>query len=106
MTTVKVGPNRLQVVIALSKGELIYFEVDMTSQLMEVEKYEMSGDVACSDIAPVPKGRQRSRFLTVGSCDYTIHILSLDPDDYMQILSMQSVSFPPESLSQFRHIRW
>ena len=56
MTTVKVGPNRLQV-IALSKGELIYFEVDMTSQLMEVEKYEMSGDVACSDIAPVPKGR-------------------------------------------------
>ena len=106
MTTVKVGPNRLQVVIALSKGELIYFEVDMTSQLMEVEKYEMSGDVACSDIAPVPKGRQRSRFLTVGSRDYTIHILSLDPDDYMQILSMQSVSFPPESLSQFRHIRW
>ncbi|CAN1257722.1 Spliceosome-associated protein 130 B [Linum perenne] len=66
-TIVKVGSNRLQVVIALSGGELIYFEVDMTGQLMEVEKHEMSGDVACLDIAPVPEGRQRSRFLAVGS---------------------------------------
>ncbi|KAH8497167.1 hypothetical protein H0E87_019750 [Populus deltoides] len=97
-TIVKVGSNRLQVVIALSGGELIYFEVDMTGQLMEVEKHEMSGDVACLDIAPVPEGRQRSRFLAVGSYDNTIRVLSLDPDDCMQILSVQSVSAPPESL--------
>lgn len=97
-TIVKVGSNRLQVVIALSGGELIYFEVDMTGQLMEVEKHEMSGDIACLDIAPVPEGRQRSRFLAVGSFDNTIRILSLDPDDCMQILSLQSVSSPPESL--------
>lgn len=97
-TIVKVGSNRLQVVIALSGGELIYFEVDMTGQLMEVEKHEMSGDVACLDIAPVPEGRQRSRFLAVGSYDNTIRILSLDPDDCMQILSLQSVSSPPDSL--------
>ncbi|KAG8501489.1 hypothetical protein CXB51_003974 [Gossypium anomalum] len=97
-TIVKVGSNGLQVVIALSGGELIYFEVDMTGQLMEVEKHEMSGDVACLDIAPVPEGRQRSRFLAVGSYDNTIRILSLDPDDCMQILSVQSVSSPPESL--------
>ncbi|KAI4351142.1 hypothetical protein L6164_005525 [Bauhinia variegata] len=97
-TIAKVGSNRLQVVIALSGGELIYFEVDMTGQLMEVEKHEMSGDVACLDIAPVPEGRQRSRFLAVGSFDKTIRILSLDPDDCMQILSVQSVSSAPESL--------
>jgi splicing factor 3B subunit 3 len=97
-TIVKVGSNRVQVVIALSGGELIYFEVDMTGSLMEVEKHEMSGDVACLDIAPVPEGRQRSRFLAVGSYDNTIRILSLDPDDCMQILSIQSVSSPPESL--------
>lgn len=97
-TIVKVGSNRLQVVIALSGGELIYFEVDITGQLMEVEKHEMSGDVACLEIAPVPEGRQRSRFLAVGSYDNTIRILSLDPDDCMQILSLQSVSSPPESL--------
>lgn len=97
-TIVKVGANRLQVVIALSGGELIYFEVDLNGQLMEVEKHEMSGDVACLDIAPVPEGRQRSRFLAVGSYDNCIRILSLDPDDCMQVLSLQSVSSPPESL--------
>ncbi|PKU67093.1 spliceosome-associated protein 130 A [Dendrobium catenatum] len=97
-TIVKVGSNRLQVVIALSGGELIYFEMDMTGQLMEVEKHEMPGDVACLDIAPVPEGKQRSRFLAVGSYDNTIRILSLDPDDCMQVLSVQSVSSPPESL--------
>ncbi|XP_057537206.1 spliceosome-associated protein 130 A [Amaranthus tricolor] len=97
-TIVKVGYNRLQVVIALSGGELIYFEVDINGQLMEVEKHEMPGDVACLDIAPVPEGRQRSRFLAVGSYDNTIRILSLDPDDCMQVLSLQSVFSPPESL--------
>lgn len=97
-TIVKVASNRLQVVIALSGGELIYFEMDMTGQLMEVDKHEMPGDVACLDIAPVPEGRQRSRFLAVGSYDNAIRILSLDPDDCMQVLSLQSVSSPPESL--------
>jgi splicing factor 3B subunit 3 len=86
------------VVIALSGGELIYFEMDMSGQLMEIEKRDMTGDVACLDIAPVPEGRQRSRFLAVGSYDSTIRILSLDPDDCMQILSVQAVSSPPESL--------
>ncbi|XP_006293329.2 spliceosome-associated protein 130 A [Capsella rubella] len=84
--------------IALSGGELIYFEADMSGQLMEVDKHEMSGDVACLDIAPVPEGRQRSRFLAVGSYDNTVRILSLDPDDCLQILSVQSVSSAPESL--------
>lgn len=62
---------------------------------MEVQKHEMPGDVACLDIAPVPEGRQRSRFLASGSYDKTIRILS---DDCMQILSVQSASSPPESL--------
>lgn len=97
-TIAKVGSNRLQVVIALSGGEIVYFEVDTTGQLIEVDKHEMSGDVACLDIAPVPEGRQRSRFLAVGSYDNTIRILSLDPEDGMQILSVQSVSSAPESL--------
>ncbi|XP_041003528.1 spliceosome-associated protein 130 A-like [Juglans microcarpa x Juglans regia] len=97
-TIAKVGSNRLQVVIALSGGEIVYFEVDATGQLIEVDKHEMSGDVACLDIAPIPEGRQRSRFLSVGSYDNTIRILSLDPEDGMQILSVQSVSSAPESL--------
>ena len=51
-TIVKVGSNRLQVAFAPSGGELIYFEMDMTGQLMEVEKHEMSGDEACLGHCP------------------------------------------------------
>jgi hypothetical protein len=32
-------------------------------QLLEVDKKFMGTEVACLDIAPVPEGRQRSRFL-------------------------------------------
>lgn len=64
----------MQVVIALSGGELIYFELSPTGQLMEVEKKELSGDVVCLDIAPVPEGRQRSRFLAVASYDSSVPI--------------------------------
>ncbi|GJR29958.1 splicing factor 3B subunit 3-like protein [Tanacetum coccineum] len=98
-TIVKVGYNRFQVVIALSGGEIIYFEVDRaTGLLMEIVKKEVAAEVACLDIAPVPEGMQKSRFLAVGSYDSTMRILSLDSRDCMQVLSLQSVSSPPESL--------
>ncbi|KAF9586806.1 hypothetical protein IFM89_039968 [Coptis chinensis] len=97
-TIEKVASNGYQVVIALAGGELVYFEMDMTGLLIEVERHGMLGNVACLDIAPVPEGRQRSCFLAVGSHDNTIRIFSLDPDDCMKILSVQSVSSPPESL--------
>nr|GFD15636.1 spliceosome-associated protein 130 A [Tanacetum cinerariifolium] len=58
----------------------------------------MSGHMACLDIAHVPEGRQRSRFLAIGSYNNTIRILSLDPHDCMQALSVQSVTAAPESL--------
>ncbi|GJY87035.1 splicing factor 3B subunit 3-like protein [Tanacetum coccineum] len=42
---------------------------------------EMSVDVACLDIAPVPEGRQRSGFLAVGSYDNTIRIKAKAEED-------------------------
>ena len=64
--------RRPQVVIALSGGELIYFEMSAAGQLIEMHKRDMPGDVACLDLLPVPEGRQRSRFLAVGSYDNTV----------------------------------
>ena len=63
-----------QVVIALSGGELIYFELSIQGQLLEVDKKDLAGDVACLDVAPVPEGRQRSRFLAVASYDSTVTV--------------------------------
>lgn len=57
--------------------------------LVEAEKRELGGDVACLAVAPVPEGRQRFRFLAAGMFDGTVRVLSLDPDSTLKGLAMQ-----------------
>ena len=88
-------------VIALTGGELVYFEMDLvrngdylplffhlflplsplqSGQLNEyTERKEMMADVVCMSLGSVPPGEQRSRFLSVGLSDQTVRIISLDP---------------------------
>jgi len=93
--------NNRQVVIALGGGEVIYFELDVSGQLVEVEKKEMPNEVACVDVGPIPEGRQRCRFMAVGTFEGTwiVRILSLDPDDRMTALSRQALPAQPVSLA-------
>ena len=59
----------------------MYFELDQSGQLNEyTERKEMSADVVCMALGPVPPGEQRSRFLAVGLNDNTVRIISLDPN--------------------------
>jgi len=96
---VKCAVNQRQVVIALTGGELVYFEMDPTGQLNEyTERKEMSSEVVCMALANVPSGEQRSRFLAVGLSDNTVRIISLDPSDCLSPLSMQALPAQAESL--------
>ncbi|XP_072013068.1 splicing factor 3B subunit 3-like [Amphiura filiformis] len=96
---VKCAVNQRQVVIALTGGELVYFEMDPTGQLNEyTERKDMSADVKCMSLASVPAGEQRARFLAVGLDDNTVRIISLDQSDCLQPLSMQALPAPAESL--------
>jgi len=94
----KVACNARQAVVALGGGEMVYFELDQTGQLAEVEKRDMGGDVACLALSPIPEGRQRGRFLAVGMFDSTVRVLSVDPEDCMEALAVQALASPPESL--------
>ncbi|KAK7114295.1 hypothetical protein V1264_000378 [Littorina saxatilis] len=95
----KCAVNQRQVVIALTGGELVYFEMDPTGQLNEyTERKEMSSDVVCMALGRVPVGEQRCRFLAVGLADDTVRIISLDPNDCLSPLSMQALPAPSESL--------
>ena len=59
--------NQRQVVISLTGGELVYFEMDPTGQLNEyTERKEMTSEVVCMALANVPSGEQRSRSLQNG----------------------------------------
>jgi len=91
--------NQRQVVIALTGGELVYFEMDPTGQLNEyTERREMPADVVCMSLGSVPVGEQRCRFLAVGLADGTVRVISLDPTDCLSPLSMQALPARPESL--------
>lgn len=96
---VRAATNRQQVVIALTGGELVYFEVDDSGSLSESHvRREMSSNVNCLSIQPLPLGRKRVRFLAVGCDDNTVRILSLDSSSCLEPLSMQAISAIPESL--------
>uniref|UniRef100_A0A1B0CWY9 Splicing factor 3B subunit 3 n=1 Tax=Lutzomyia longipalpis TaxID=7200 RepID=A0A1B0CWY9_LUTLO len=98
-TIVKCAVNQRQVVIALSGGELVYFEMDPTGQLNEyTERKKMPSDVMCMALGTVPVGEQRSWFLAVGLADNTVRIISLDPSDCLSPRSMQALPSAAESL--------
>lgn len=52
----------------------------------------------CMALGTVPAGEQRSRFLAIGLSDNTVRVISLDPQDCLQPLSMQALPATPESL--------
>lgn len=99
-TIVAATTNSGQVAIALSSGEIVYFEVDSDGSLAEYdEKKEMNGTVTCLSLGEVPEGRVRSQFLAVGCDDSTVRILSLDPDSCLESKSVQALTSPPSALS-------
>ncbi|KAF2085479.1 hypothetical protein K490DRAFT_46485 [Saccharata proteae CBS 121410] len=99
-TIVAATTNEHQVAVALSSGEIIYFEMDAEGSLAEYEeKKAMSGTVTCLSMGEVPKGRQRSSFLAVGCDDSTVRILSLDPDSTLENKSVQALTSAPSDLS-------
>lgn len=92
--------NERQVAVALSSGEIVYFEMDADGSLAEYdEKREMSGTVTCLSLGEVPEGRVRSSFLAVGCDDSTVRILSLDPESTLESKSVQALTSAPSALS-------
>ncbi len=91
--------NERQVAVALSSGEIVYFEMDTDGSLAEYdEKREMSGTVTCLSLGEVPEGRVRSQYLAVGCDDSTVRILSLDPDSTLENKSVQALTSAPSAL--------
>ncbi|KAK8194350.1 pre-mRNA-splicing factor rse1 [Zalaria obscura] len=103
-TILKATSNHQQLCLALSSGELLYFEVSENS--MHIQEYDqgddqvtVSGVVQSMSMGQVPAGRQRAPFLVLGSDDSTIRVYSLDPgDEMLKSQSIQSLTSPPRSI--------
>ncbi|OTA68782.1 hypothetical protein K449DRAFT_451182 [Hypoxylon sp. EC38] len=97
---VATATNEQQIAIALSSGEIVYFEVDNEGALAEYdERKEMPGTVTCLTLGKLPKGRLRSSFLAVGCDDCTVRILSLDPESTLESKSVQALTAAPSALN-------
>ncbi|KAJ5344493.1 hypothetical protein N7452_002497 [Penicillium brevicompactum] len=98
-TIVAAATNERQVAVALSSGEIVYFELDADGTLAEYdERRQMSGTVTSLSLGEVPEGRVRSSFLAVGCDDSTVRILSLDPDSTLENKSVQALTSAPSAL--------
>lgn len=97
---VAASTNARQVAVALSSGEIVYFEMDSDGSLAEYdERKEMLGTVTCLSLGEVPEGRLRSSFLAVGCDDCTVRVLSLDPESTLESKSVQALTAAPSALS-------
>lgn len=97
---VAAATNERQVAVALSSGEIVYFEMDADGTLAEYdERRQMSGTVTSLSLGEVPEGRIRSSFLAVGCDDSTVRILSLDPDSTLENKSVQALTAAPSALN-------
>ena len=90
--------NSRQAAVALSGGEIMYFEIDAAGQLVEVGAIDLGKEVSSLDIGVVPEGRSRSMFLAVGCWDDTVQLLSLDPKDVLGRGPAFAVESRPTSL--------
>uniref|UniRef100_A0A7S2F9J7 DNA damage-binding protein 1 n=1 Tax=Octactis speculum TaxID=3111310 RepID=A0A7S2F9J7_9STRA len=95
----KGSANPRQLAISLAGGEVIYFELDVAGNLMEMGTKELGVDVACLDVGPLPDGRARSNFLAVGCYDNTVRLLALDSQNLLDQLASIQCPARPESLA-------
>lgn len=99
-TVVAASSNNQQLALALSSGEIIYFEASDSGDLQEYDdKVQMTGTVTCLSLGEVPEGRTRSPFLAVGCDDSTVRILSLDPETMLESKSVQAITAAPSALA-------
>ena len=102
-TILKATSNHQQLCLALSSGELLYFEVKHDLRTLQEfdqgrEPITIAGVVQAMSMGEVPEGRQRAPFLVVGSDDSTIRVFSLDMDNMFVSQSIQSLTSPPRSI--------
>ena len=99
ITIVNASTHREQVIIALSNAEICYFEVDATDdQLIEYQdRVEMSNSITSIAICE-ETANKKNLFAVVGCSDETIQVLSLQPHNCLETLSLQALSANSTSL--------
>ena len=91
--------NTRQIIVALSGGELVYFELDAFGQLNEYQdRMAITANITSMSVASVSPKSMRSNQIAIACDDKTIRIVSLEPDTCLQLLSVLGLDAIPESV--------
>ena len=100
-TIVAAATNPRQVALALSSGEIYYFELEDTNgTLVELDDFhpEMPGSVNALGFGPIAEGEKRTPFLAVACADETVRILTTSPVGTLDQLAIQAVTTAPVAI--------
>ena len=76
--------NEKQVIISLSGGEVIYFQLDEANKLIEMGSSDMDIDVTAVHIGSAISGEAFSLIAAVACFDSTVRLLSLSPSEVLR----------------------
>lgn len=91
--------NLRQIVVALSNGEVLYFELDERLEWVERESMNHREEVICLDLPTLAPNSLRAPFLAVGYGDRSCRVYSLAPTSLLEELSMRALSAMPSSIT-------
>ena len=91
--------NTRQIAVALSNGDVLYFELDERLEWSEQESMNHSEDVTCLDLPSLPANSLRAPFLAVGYGDRSCRMYSLAPTSLLEELSMLALPKMPSAVA-------
>lgn len=97
--------NASQLVVILSSKQLLYFELDETGMLTEIQQVELTQNESsssfspCVSIAPLVAGQSKSSFVAVSDgISYYARLYSLKKDSCLKPISLQALDSVANSL--------
>lgn len=72
--------NATQVVLGLSRGLLVYFDMQLSGVLTEVGTHQLGHETTAVFLPPTPPGSLRASYVAVGGIDRSIRTLSLEKE--------------------------
>ncbi len=91
--------NARQIAVALSNGDVLYFELDERLEWVEQESMNHNEDVTCLDLPSLGKDSLRAPFLAVGYGDRSCRMYSLAPNGLLEELSVLALLKMPSALA-------
>ena len=91
--------NPRQIVVAISNGDVVYFELDERLVWTERESMNHKEDVTCIDLPSLGENSLRAPFVAVGYGDRTCRLYSLDPRGLLEELSMMILPRMPSAIT-------